>query len=137
MIEQSQIFWPMLVQISLSVIILFWLAYSRISRISKQGMAEIRKTGFPTHVNNASDNFKNQFEVPVLFYALCIFFVVTKGVTDTVLIAAWVFVVARILHALIQLTKNIIFPYRFLAFLISALSVVVMTILAFLHLAAL
>jgi len=135
--EQSLIFWPMLVQIALSVAILFWLAYSRVSRIAKQGMGEIRKTGFPVHVNNASDNFKNQFEIPVVFYALCVFFVVTNGVTQAVLIAAWVFVVARLLHALIQLTKNIIFPYRFLSFLVSALAVTAMTILAFIHLAAL
>lgn len=135
--EQTQIFWPMLVQVSLSVSILFWLAYSRISRIAKQGMTEIRKTGFPAHVNNASDNFKNQFEIPVLFYALCLFFVVTNGVTQIVLISVWVFVLARLLHAFIQLTKNVIFPYRFGAFLISALTIVFMTIVAFLHLASL
>ena len=135
--EGSQIFWPMLTQVTLSVSILFWLAYSRVSRIAKQGMAEIRKTGFPEHVNNASNNFKNQFEVPVLFYVLCMFFVVTNGVTNIVLITAWVFVVARLLHAFIQLTKNIIFPYRFLAFLLSALAIVLMTILAFIHLASL
>jgi hypothetical protein len=135
--DQFQIFWPMLVQVALSAAILFWLAWSRVSRIAKQGIGEIRKSGFPTHVNNASDNFKNQFEVPVLFYALCVFFVVTDGVTQTVLISAWVFVVARLLHALIQLTKNVIFPYRFGAFLISALAVVVMTVLAFRHLALL
>lgn len=135
--ENTQIFWPMLVQITLSVSILFWLAYSRVSRIAKHGLVEIRKTGFPTHVNNASDNFKNQFEIPVVFYALCFFFVVTNGVTQVVLITAWVFVVARLVHASIQLTKNIIFPYRFLAFLVSALAVVVMVVLAFIKLASL
>ncbi len=132
-----EIFWPMLVQISLSVAILFWLAWSRASRIAKQGISEIRKTGFPTHVVNAGDNFKNQFEVPVLFYALCLFFFVTNGVTQLVLIAAWVFVIARILHALVQLTKNVIFPYRFGAFFISSFSILVMTLLAFSRLAAL
>ena len=133
----NEIFWPMLVQISLSITILFWLAWSRVSRIAKQGISEIRKTGFPTHVVNAGDNFKNQFEVPVLFYALCLFFVVTGGVTGLVVIFAWVFVVARIIHALVQLTKNIIFPYRFGAFFISAISIAIMTILAFAHLATL
>ncbi len=131
-----EIFWPMLVQISLSVAILFWLAWSRVSRIARQGMSEIRKTGFPSHVVNAGDNFKNQFEVPVLFYALCLFFFVTDGVTQFVLIAAWVFVAARILHALVQLTKNVIFPYRFGAFLMSAIAILVMILLAFSHLAA-
>jgi len=135
--EQSQIYWPMLVQMTMSIGILFWLAWSRVSRVAKQGIAEIRKTGFPVHVKNASDNFKNQFEVPVVFYGLCLFFVTTNGVTKTVLIAAWVFVIARIIHAIIQLTKNIIFPYRFLAFFISALSIVFMIALAFIHLRSL
>ncbi len=135
--DQFQIFWPMLVQIALSISILFWLAWSRVSRIAKQGMSEIRKTGFPKHVNNASNNFKNQFEVPVLFYALCLFFVTTNGVTETVVAIAWVFVAARIIHAAIQLTKNIIFPYRFLVFLMSALAVVALMVLAFIHLASL
>lgn len=132
-----EIFWPMLVQVSLSITILFWLAWSRVSRVAKQGISEIRKTGFPTHVVNAGDNFKNQFEIPVLFYALCLFFVVTGGVTGLVLITAWVFVIARILHALVQLTKNIIFPYRFGAFFVSAIAILVMMLLAFAHLATL
>lgn len=131
--ENNPLYLPLLIQIALSVIILFWLAYSRVSRIAKQGMKEIRKTGFPVHVNNASDNFKNQFEVPVLFYALCLFFIISGGATRTVVIAAWVFVAFRIIHALIQLTKNIIFPYRFLSFFISALALTSMLIMAFIQ----
>ena len=131
--ENNPLYLPLLIQVALSVIILFWLAYSRVSRIAKQGMKEIRKTGFPVHVNNASDNFKNQFEVPVLFYALCFFFIVSGGTTQLIVIAAWVFVIFRIIHALIQLTKNIIFPYRFLAFLISVLALTLMLIVAFIQ----
>lgn len=133
----TALYWPMFIQIGLSLLILFWLAYSRVSRIAKQGLAEIRKTGFPVHVNNASDNFKNQFEIPVLFYALCFFFIVSGTVTPLVLTLAWVFAIGRVVHALIQLTKNIIFPYRFLVFLITALSMVAMLIIAALQLAAL
>lgn len=129
--DNHPLYLPLLIQVALSVIILFWLAWSRVSRIAKQGLPAIRKTGFPAHVNNASDNFKNQFEVPVLFYALCFFFIISGGTTQLVVIAAWVFVAFRLIHALIQLTKNIIFPYRFLAFLISALALTVMLIIAF------
>ena len=134
---QTSLYWPMLIQIAMTTAILFWLAYSRVSRIAKHGLKEIRKTGFPAHVNNASDNFKNQFEMPVLFYALCFFFIVSGEVTQIVLITAWVFTITRVVHALIQLTKNIIFPYRFLVFLVNALSIVTLIILAFIQLAAL
>ncbi len=135
--SQTSLYWPMLIQIAMTTAILFWLAYSRVSRVAKQGIKEIRKTGFPAHVNNASDNFKNQFEMPVLFYALCFFFIVSGTVTQCVLIAAWVFTITRIIHAFIQLTKNIIFPYRFTVFLINALSIVFLIVVAFLQLAAL
>lgn len=117
---------PMLIQMALSIAILFWLAYSRVSRIAKHGLAEIRKTGFPTHVNNASDNFKNQFEVPVIFYALSLLIIVAGTASTVIIAAAWVFVIGRIIHALIQLTKNIIFPWRFLVFLLTALALIVM-----------
>ncbi len=119
---------PMLIQMALSIIILFWLAYSRVSRISKLGLAEIRKTGFPNHVNNASDNFKNQFEVPVMFYVLCLLIIVAGTTTTVIIVAAWVFVIGRVIHALIQLTKNIIFPWRFLMFLITVLALIVMLV---------
>ena len=120
--------WPMLIQMALSLTILFWLAYSRVSRIKKHGLAEIRKTGFPTHVNNASDNFKNQFEVPVIFYALCLLIMTAGTATQTIVLAAWVFVIGRVIHALIQLTKNIIFPWRFLVFLITVIAVITMLV---------
>ncbi len=120
--------WPMLVHMSMTILILFWLAYSRVSRIAKQGMAEIRKKGFPVHVTNASDNFKNQFEVPVIFYALSILIIMAGTATQTIVLAAWVFVIGRIIHAFIQLTKNIIFPWRFLIFLITVLALIVMLV---------
>lgn len=134
--NQTLIFWPFLAQFALTLIVLSWLAYSRVSLVAKHGMPEILKTGFPRHVNNASDNLKNQFEVPVLFYALCLFFYVTNGVTKLVIIAAWIFILARIFHALVHLTKNIVFPYRFGAFFISVAAVLFMTILAVIHLAS-
>lgn len=128
---------PMLIQMGMSIAILFWLAYSRVSRISKQGLAEIRKTGFPAHVNNASDNFKNQFEVPVIFYALSLLIMVAGAATTTIVMAAWVFVIGRIIHALIQLTKNTIFPWRFLVFLITVIALIVMLVAFALQQAAL
>jgi len=129
--------WPMLIQMMLSIGILFWLAYSRVSRISKQGLAEIRKTGFPEHVNNASDNFKNQFETPVIFYALSLLIIVSGSTSKLIIGAAWVFVIGRIVHALIQLTKNIIFPWRFLVFLTTVLALIVMLVAFALQQAAL
>ena len=54
----------------------------------------------------AADHFKNQFEVPVLFYALCNALVVTNSVTDVQYFGAWTYVVLRAIHAWIHITYN-------------------------------
>ena len=84
--------------------------------------------GFSQKLINHSDNFKNQFEIPVIFYALCLIYIATGTTSQTAVIAAWVFVVSRIIHTLIQTTNNVIFPNRFLVFLIGAISLMVMPI---------
>ena len=126
----SPIYGPMLAQIALALAVVFWLAYSRFSYIGKHGLKKVRTDGFPLRAVNASDNFKNQFEVPVLFYALCIFFAEAGEVTTAVLFFAWAFVGLRYLHALVQLTTNVIFPWRFGFFLASTLCAVVLTVIA-------
>lgn len=126
---------PMLVQVLLTLAVMFWLAYTRFSVLLRaDGMKKVRKDGFPVRALNASDNFKNQFEIPVLFYALCLLMITTELESQGAVIAAWVFIAARVVHAFVHLTKNIIFPWRFLSFFISALCVVVMAVIAFINL---
>ncbi len=63
----------------------------------------------------ASDNFANLFELPVLFYALCISLYVT-GMTDFVHLGlAWGFVILRSVHSAIHLTYNRVM-HRFIAY---------------------
>ena len=126
----NPIYGPMLLQIGLTLVVVFWLAYARFSFIGKYGLAKVRDEGFPTRAVNASDNFKNQFEVPVLFYALCIFFAEAGEVSGAVLFFAWAFVLLRYLHALVQLTSNIIFPWRFGFFFSSTICVLVLAVIA-------
>ena len=116
---------PMLAQVALTIAVVFWLAYTRFSYIGKHGIAKVRESGFPVRAVNASDNFKNQFEVPVLFYVLCLASV-ALGLTPGpfTLGVAWAFVVLRILHALVQLGKNVIFPWRFGLFVLSTICVI-------------
>lgn len=127
---------PMLIQMILTLLILFWLAYGRLTTIKKAGGIKglIAQGGFKPELVNRSDNFKNQFEVPVIFYGLCLLFIATNTAPKAAVIAAWVFVVARILHALVHTTFNTIFPHRFLCFLVSAFALIAMIIVAVLHL---
>lgn len=123
---------PMLIQMAMTALLLYWLAYGRISTIKKAGgIPGLRAAGgFPDKIINRGDNFKNQFELPVIFYALCLLFIVTNSATTGLVIAAWVFIASRILHVLVHVTNNKIFPNRFFAFLIGGLALTFMIVVA-------
>jgi len=75
----------------------------------------------PEEVSYPSYNFRNLFELPVVFYALCLYLYVTHGVDEVYVIAAWGFFGLRLLHSLIHSTKNIVM-LRFIAYMASALT---------------
>lgn len=79
----------------------------------------------PEQVNYASNNFKNLFELPVLFYGLCLYFHVTGQVTSVEMVAAWLFVGFRALHSAIHCTVNIVMA-RFIAYCAAAVALLVM-----------
>jgi hypothetical protein len=64
----------------------------------------------------ASDNYNHLFELPVLFYALAGLALATGHVLGWLAYAAWLFVVLRVLHSLIQCTYNRVL-HRFTVFL--------------------
>lgn len=43
----------------------------------------------PEEISYASDNLKNLFEFPLLFYAICIYLFITASVDTPNLVAAW------------------------------------------------
>ena len=68
----------------------------------------------------ASDNFRNLFEVPVLFYVLCLAVTATGMATPALVSAGWGYVALRALHSLIHVTYNRV-VHRFLAYAASTL----------------
>ena len=60
----------------------------------------------PPAVANPSDNLKNLFELPVLFYALVLYLYVTSQVDGVYLTAAWIFVGFRVVHSAVHATVN-------------------------------
>jgi hypothetical protein len=74
----------------------------------------------PEPISYPAYNFRNLLELPILFYALCLLLFVT-GMADTWdLLAAWVFVVLRVVHSVIHCTVNVVI-YRFYVYFVSAL----------------
>jgi len=62
----------------------------------------------PPAVANPSDNLKNLFEMPVLFYAMALYLFVVGQVDSLHLIAAWVFVTFRAAHSAVHCTVNVV-----------------------------
>jgi hypothetical protein len=75
----------------------------------------------------ASNNLKNLFEMPVLFY-LAAMLAMLLLIQDVVLVwLAWGFVIVRIAHSLIQCTYNRVM-HRFTAYMISCIFLLVLWI---------
>lgn len=72
-----------------------------------------------------ANNYRNQFEIPVLFFAATAF-ALNLGQADQVMIAlAWVFALARAAHAVIHIGPNIV-KWRAITFLASVAAVLAM-----------
>lgn len=56
--------------------------------------------------SQAADNFRNLFELPVLFYTLVALAVATRHMPDWLLVGAWGFVASRLVHSWIHCTHN-------------------------------
>lgn len=53
-------------------------------------------------------HFSNLFEAPTLFYVVCLAAMVTQTASSGMLILAWVYVAARLIHAGVHLGPNIL-----------------------------
>ena len=78
----------------------------RSRRIHPQQVATARQMGETLQNVQSADHFRNLFEVPVLFYALCGFLAITRLTTLLLLACAWGYVVLRAAHTYIHLTHN-------------------------------
>src|SRR5690606_10593359 len=75
----------------------------------------------PPNVANPSDNLKNLFELPTIFYAVVLYLHATAQVDALYLAAAWIFFAFRILHTVVHCTFNFV-PLRFWLYAVSALA---------------
>jgi hypothetical protein len=88
----------------------------------------------PEPVSYPAYNFRNLLELPILFYALCLLLYVTGTVDSWDLLAAWLFLVLRIVHSAVHCTVNIV-RYRFYAYFASALVLWIMLVRVVLRIA--
>ncbi|MEH6551941.1 MAG: MAPEG family protein [Pseudomonadales bacterium] len=85
----------------------------------------------PPSALKSAYNFKNMFEVPVLFMAMCFYLYLTGLADNTHVICAWVFVGFRVLHSLVHCSSNNV-DHRFAVYLVSCIALWVMLVRALL-----
>jgi hypothetical protein len=76
-------------------------------------------------VLQASNNYKNQFEIPLLFFAAAATALAIQAVTVVFVWLAWGFVAARIVHSICHCGSNKL-PVRFTSFFASVIAVTIM-----------
>jgi hypothetical protein len=118
----------MLAQIAWTFMLYAWLTVVRMGAV-KRGEVEyscfVTGREEPREIARVTRNLSNQFELPVIFYALVVLLIVLGRVGTIDVIAAWVFVAGRVLHTLVQtLIDNV--PLRGQVFMINFLAVAVL-----------
>ncbi|MGH8372948.1 MAG: MAPEG family protein [Gammaproteobacteria bacterium] len=123
--NQQLIFQPVIAMFLLTGLVWIYMYARRIAfmvqkNINPQSVStpELLNSTLPASVNNSSNNLKNLFELPVIFYALCIFLLLIQKADAVFLYSAWLYVALRAIHSLIHCTVNIV-KYRFQVYFLS------------------
>jgi hypothetical protein len=125
----SSIFAPAIVLVLWSLIMLVWLAGTRLPAMAKAGIAlgaVVGKRGrdlegvIPDRVNWKAHNYAHLMEQPTLFYATVIILGVIGQGEGLNLQLAWAYVGLRIVHSIVQATWNRV-AVRFTIFFTSTL----------------
>ena len=98
------------------------LTYIKTNRIPPQELAtpEMAAALLPEQVTRPANNLRNLLELPVLFYALCLYLYVTGSVDGLHVASAWAFVALRVAHSAVHCTANIV-VLRFASYFAAAL----------------
>jgi hypothetical protein len=125
--KQTIILFPVLLQVMLTLGILMALGPTR-ARSMREHRQQLGDTDVRLGQNSWSEQatkvakcYQNQFELPVLFFAVVAFALQAGAVDNVMLSLAWIFAVSRVVQAVIHIGPNII-VWRGLAFLAGAVA---------------
>ena len=123
--DQTEIFRPFCATMVLTLVVWVYMYGRRLPFIFSSSLDPKQMTPLelarlsPPQVSNPSDNLKNLFELPTVFYVVVLYIYVTNQVDRAYLWAAWGFFLFRALHSAVHCTFNFI-PLRFALYVISA-----------------
>ena len=134
---QGAILMPAAVLVLWSLVMMFWMAGSRLPALSKLGGLGNAKPGgrgqdlegvLPDHINWKAHNYAHLMEQPTLFYATVMILAIL-GATQLDVGLAWGYAGIRVIHSVWQSTVNRV-PVRFTLFLLSSICLIALAIRA-------
>ncbi len=135
---QAQMLAPAAVLVLWSLVMLFWMAFTRLPAMKKLGggLKDAKPGGrgqnlegvIPDKVQWKAHNYAHLMEQPTIFYATALILAVMgAGALDVLL--AWIYVALRIVHSVYQATVNVV-KIRFLFFMLSTFALLVLAVRA-------
>ncbi len=121
--NQTAIFYPVAAMVLLVAIVTCLMLKERVTemktrKISPKKVATSSQMAQMLENTRAADNYKNLFEMPVLFYVICLGLYMTQSVSQGFLWAAWAYVTLRLVHSFIHIGYNNVM-HRFTVFALS------------------
>lgn len=128
---QAQMLAPAAVLVAWSLVMLFWMAFTRLPAMKRSGGLKNAKPGgrgqdlegvIEDRVQWKAHNYAHLMEQPTIFYAAVVI-IAMMGAAALDPVFAWIYVALRIIHSIWQATVNIV-AVRFMIFLLSTLALV-------------
>ena len=107
--SQTAIFWPM-IALTFLIYCVYAVLMLRRRQAVLSGQASARDFKLPFKEPEASvatvRNLINLYELPMLFYVVCLALYAVNGATLLAVIIAWCFVAMRVAHTCVHITSN-------------------------------
>lgn len=98
--------WPLAVHLALVFLLYAWLTFER-KGATARGEAKLEDYRTyerePLRARLIANSIANQFELPVLFYALAAILLQQPEVSSVQIFLAWIFIVGRIAHTMVHI----------------------------------
>ena len=119
--DKILIIYPILAVVLMNFIVMFHMRYM-ISKAIKNKDVEYKyfkayESSAPEYLLISRHHYKNFFEIPILFYLLCLVLYMIDDVSAIDLWIAWLFVIFKGVHSYIRITSNYV-PYRAYSFFV-------------------
>jgi hypothetical protein len=134
------ILFPVFVQMLLTFALLLAMGSARNRALNEGGVRTsdiaLDSSRWPDDTRKFANCYSNQFELPVIFYVLCLAALQTANADYLMVVLAWAFVISRFVHAYIHTGSNVVrrrgavFALGFLLLLIMLVILAVRLLLA-------